>query len=131
MSISNIFAPLLKGNLERDYFAIFIVSIALLCAYISKSRGLSCNRNSKEIPVPGYSVPYVGHLLSLRKNSDKTIKKWHYKLGPIIKIRFGAQTWISISEPNLNHKVFTSLGSETSSRYQTSFMRNHRSVGKK
>lgn len=38
------------------------------------------------------------------------------KIGPIIRVYFGVQPWIMISDPNIAHELFSTKGSVTSGR---------------
>lgn len=73
----------------------------------------------KEIPQPGSSYPYVGHMFSLGELPAETASKWHKELGPIIKLRMGVVTWIIVDDPALAHKIFVTHGVDTSHRPQS------------
>ncbi|KAF1806535.1 cytochrome P450 [Mucor lusitanicus] len=75
----------------------------------------------KDIPVPGSCYPYVGHMFSLGDLPGETISKWHRELGPILNIKMGCQTWISLTDPVLAHKVFVTHGANTSFRAYTTY----------
>lgn len=95
-----------------------------VCLFISyKIINSLINRNKlyKEIPVPGSAYPYVGHMFSLGELPCETISAWHKELGPIIKIRMGVQTWISIDSPQMAHKILVTNGAKTSQRPRSVF----------
>lgn len=77
--------------------------------------------HNSNIPVPDSAYPYIGHLLSLGKLPSRRISEWHKKFGPIIKLFLGAQTWISVDDPVLAHKIFVTHGIETSYRPHSTF----------
>jgi hypothetical protein len=63
--------------------------------------------------------------------ADKIVE-WHAKYGPIIKIRFGVQTWHSISDPNIAQELFvTEYGSDTAGRPYNAYGSKYYSYGKK
>ncbi|KAI8879201.1 cytochrome P450 [Backusella circina FSU 941] len=82
------------------------------------------------MPTPCY--PFLGHLPSMGVRPDKKIAEWHAKYGSIIKIRMGAQTWFSISDPNIAHELFvTDHGSDTTNRPYNAYGTKYYSYGKK
>lgn len=83
------------------------------------------NKSNKEIPVPSSAYPYIGHLLSLGRLPSKNISEWHREFGPIIKLFMGAQTWISVDDPILAHKIFVTHGIETSYRPHSTYAYYH------
>ncbi|KAI7896202.1 cytochrome P450 [Mucor mucedo] len=86
---------------------------------------------TKEIPVPGSSLPYVGHMFSLGNMPFETVSQWHKNLGPIIQFHMGVQTWVSIDSPDLAHKVMVTNGSKSSQRNESEFGFNLYSFGGK
>lgn len=107
-----------------------IVSIAAATTLLYASYRLisTSNRNRKkresglkDIPVPGSCYPYVGHMFSLGDLPGETMSKWHRELGPIIHVKMGCQTWISLTDPVLAHKVFVTNGAHTSFRPYTTY----------
>lgn len=115
----------------------------LLCAYFSYKiiNSLLLNRTKKyssasaagikEIPVPSSSIPYVGHLFSLGSLPSETVSEWHKELGPIIKFRMGVQTWISIDNPQMAHKLMVTNGAKVSHRPISEFGQELYSMGGK
>ncbi|KAL0579402.1 hypothetical protein ABG067_008645, partial [Albugo candida] len=85
-------------NEKQQQLAIQIASIVVASSVLYSSYRLISGSNKlkglKDIPEPKSSYPYVGHLLSLGEFPSKTVTQWHKELGPIIKLRMGAQTWI-------------------------------------
>ncbi|KAL9558852.1 hypothetical protein PS6_001063 [Mucor atramentarius] len=69
-----------------------------------------------KIPSPRFSLPFVGHILSIGADANKQFIKWHEELGPIFQIKMGRQIWIMISDRQLAHKVLVTHGAETSFR---------------
>lgn len=97
-------------------------TVALYISYkIIYSLFHSKNKFNREIPVPGSAYPYVGHLFSLGDMPAETVSQWHKKHGPIIHLRMGVQTWISIDSPELAHKLMVTNGSKTSHRNESEF----------
>ncbi|KAG2210501.1 hypothetical protein INT47_002443 [Mucor saturninus] len=97
-------------------------TVALYISYkILHSLLHSKNKFSKEIPAPGPAYPYVGHLFSLGNMPAETVSQWHKELGPIIQLRMGVQTWVSIDSPALAHKVMVTNGSKASHRNENEF----------
>jgi hypothetical protein len=62
--------------------------------------------------VPDCSYFYIGHVFSLGEIPGKTVEEWHNKLGPIIKLYMGVQTWIVVADPILSHKIFVTNGAK-------------------
>ncbi|KAL0075873.1 hypothetical protein J3Q64DRAFT_1773125 [Phycomyces blakesleeanus] len=86
-------------------------------------------KNLKEIPEPKEKYPFIGHLISLGNRPGKQVTKWHNELGPIFKLRMGAQTWIMVSDPYLAHELFFTRGSLASSRPAHGYLRDIYSAG--
>lgn len=114
-----------------------IVSIAaaatlLYASFKLISTSSSSNKKNKqgfkEIPVPGSAYPCVGHILSLGELPGNKVSKWHKELGPIIRLRMGVQTWITVDDPILAHKIFVSQGVESSHRPEPIYGYNHYSL---
>lgn len=98
-----------------------IVSIAVATTILFASyRLLTSNKKNKqgykEIPVPGSSYPYVGHIFSLGDLPGRKVSEWHKELGPLIKLKMGVHTWIMVDDPAIAHKIFVSNGVESSHR---------------
>lgn len=77
------------------------------------------SKMKNEIPMPTEDCyPIVGHLLSFKDEPDaiRKFSKWHSELGPIIRLRMGNQTLISVDSPQLAHKIFAVNGSKASGR---------------
>lgn len=107
-----------------------------LCIYLSYKIILLLNQpkslgSIKEIPVPRSSIPYFGHLFSLASSPSKAVTDWHNELGPIVKFRMGIQTWISIDDPRLAHKLLVTNGAKISHRPISEFGQNLYSIGGK
>jgi hypothetical protein len=120
---------------DKNQATPIIVSIAAATAVVYTSfciafahYGRKKNQNIKEIPMPGSSFPYIGHLLSLGELPGKTISKWHQQLGPIIQLQMGRQTWITVCCPILAHKIFVTCGAETSYRPYAVFTQDYHSM---
>ncbi|KAI7889067.1 cytochrome P450 [Mucor mucedo] len=94
-----------------------IATVVLLCVFYTRMT----SEKKSDIPVPDSAFPYIGHLLSLGSLPSETISKWHEKYGPIIKMYMGAQTWISVDDPILAHKIFVTHGVETSYRPHSTY----------
>jgi hypothetical protein len=122
-------------NEKTQQLAIQIASVAVASSALYTSYRLIAsskkNQGLKKIPEPGSSYPYFGHVLSLGEFPSKTITQWHAELGPIIKIRMGAQTWIMIDDPALAHKVFVTNGADTSHRPDSAIMDKYITKGGK
>ncbi|CAO3637352.1 unnamed protein product [Mucor hiemalis] len=123
-----------KGNnrLAVQLVSVAAVSSILYATYKSVSDDNKKRQiTSKEIPTPNSSYPYFGHMLSLGDSPWNTITQWHQELGPIIKLKMGAQTWIIVDDPALAHKIFVSNGAETSYRPKMVFPYKLSSMGGK
>lgn len=109
-------------RVDREHGVPVVVSIAAATAILYSSYRLLSNKNSKkdrvikEIPTPGSSYPYVGHMMSLGDVPGRKVAEWHRELGPILKLKMGRQTWITLDDPVLAHKIFVSRGVQTSER---------------
>lgn len=114
-------APIIAGTTVAAY-----LSYKILQSLLPKK-----NKYIKQIPVPGSSYPYIGHMSSLGDMPADTISKWHKELGPIIELRMGVQTWVSIDSPDLAHKVMVTNGGKTSHRNESEFGFNLYSFGGK
>jgi hypothetical protein len=105
--------------LDCEHLVPVVISIAAATTLLYSSYQLITNNTKqgiREIPVPGSSYPYVGHMMSLGELPGQTLTKWHKELGPILKLKMGRQTWITVDDPVLAHKIFVTHGSETSYR---------------
>ncbi|KAJ8654226.1 hypothetical protein O0I10_010048 [Lichtheimia ornata] len=92
-------------------------SVALYTAYALRKSKSSVPNGLKEVPtVPEGSVPYFGHLLAMGELPALKITEWHKKYGPIIRVNFGVQSWVMISDPYIAHELFSTKGSVTSGR---------------
>lgn len=104
---------------RREAFPIVSIAAATSVLYASY-RLLRDNRRHtkglKEIPVPSAKVPYFGHLITLGDMPGNKITEWHKELGPILELHMGIQTWVSVDDPELAHKIFVRHGTETSYR---------------
>lgn len=69
-----------------------------------------------KMPSPKFSLPFVGHILSIGADANKQFIKWHEELGPIFQIKMGRQIWIMISDRQLAQKVLVTHGAETAFR---------------
>ncbi|KAI8876970.1 cytochrome P450, partial [Backusella circina FSU 941] len=112
-------------RLDREHVA-SIIGIAAAAALIYStfsfvSKGNKTQNKYKEIPTPRSSYPYIGHMLSLGKYPTRTLSKWHQELGPIIKLKMGVQTWVSLNDPQLAHELFSHKGIDSSRRPLTNF----------
>lgn len=120
------------NRLAVQVASVAAVSSILYATYKSVSNDNKKNQTyGKEIPSPKSSYPYVGHMLSLGSSPWNTITQWHEELGPIIKLKMGAQTWIMVDDPALAHKIFVSNGAETSYRPKMMFPYKLASMGGK
>ncbi|KAI8356725.1 cytochrome P450 [Choanephora cucurbitarum] len=114
-----------------------IVSVAAATALLLSSYYLMTRRRdrhgkyTKEIPTPGDSVPFFGHLLALGDVPSLAVNKWHKEHGPIIKIKMGVKTWVFVDDPLLAHKIFVNHGAESSYRPYTEYGHHHYSFGGK
>jgi hypothetical protein len=114
-------------RLDREHLLPTVISIAAATTLLYSSYRLITNKKTdtkqavKEIPVPGSCYPYVGHMMSLGELPGQTLTKWHKELGPIMKLKMGRQTWITVDDPVLAHKIFVTRGSETSYRPHSYF----------
>ncbi|KAG2229318.1 cytochrome P450 [Thamnidium elegans] len=113
-----------------------IVSIAAATTILFASyRLLTSNKKNKqgykEIPVPGSSYPYVGHILSLGDLPGRKVSEWHKELGPLIKLKMGVHTWIMVDDPEIAHKIFVSNGVEASYRPHSTYGYDQYSMGGK
>lgn len=118
-------------KLALQVASITVASSILYTSYRLIAGANKKRRGTREIPVPGSSYPYVGHMFSLGELPGKTISKWHAELGPILKLKMGAQTWIMIDDPALAHKIFVGNGAETSYRPESIYAFKHYSMGGK
>ncbi|GAA5798379.1 hypothetical protein HPULCUR_003781 [Helicostylum pulchrum] len=124
------YKALLPYKFEKEK-ALSAIAVTLVILYASSKLISSPNKkSSKEIPMHRSAYPYVGHLLSLGKLPTTTVAEWHKELGPIIKIKMGAQTWVSIDNPRLAHQLLVINGSKTSSRPESYFSHTY-SMGEK
>ncbi|KAI7891882.1 cytochrome P450 [Mucor mucedo] len=111
-------------SIEKDKKTAIVLSTVLLFTSYKLIRALtnkSKSQSTKEIPVPGSSYWYVGHMFSMGELPGKTVEEWHRQLGPIIKLYLGVQTWIMIADPILAHKVFVTNSAKTSFRPKSHF----------
>lgn len=112
--------------------SIVVASSLIYASYrILAGGGDKKKQGEKQIPVPSPCYPFVGHMLSLGKLPGKTISKWHAELGPILKLKMGAQTWVMVDEPALIHKIFVEKGAETSYRAESIYAFKQYSMGGK
>ncbi|KAG2236928.1 cytochrome P450 [Thamnidium elegans] len=120
-------------NIKKPSLRTIAAATVLLCVYIAIRRSLKNKslKATKEIPSPPSCYPIFGHLFSIGNMLDRTIADWHDELGPILKIKVGSRTIVSINEPKLAHKLFASLGTKSAFRFQTDFVRNHYTLGEK
>lgn len=90
---------------------------------VSKKKQINGNHyTNKTIPIPKQSMyPYIGHMFSLGDLPAHRLSIWHKQLGPIVQLQMGIQTWISISDHELAHKVFVSNGVKTSYRPHSTY----------
>lgn len=124
------YKALLPYKFEKEK-ALPAIAVTLAILYASSKLISSSNKKPlKEIPMHRSAYPYVGHLLSLGKLPSKVIAEWHKELGPIIKIKMGAQTWVSIDNPRLAHQLLVINGSKTSSKPESYFSHTY-SMGEK
>lgn len=117
--------------------ALPIISAAAALLYTSyqltSSYWKSKDCKYKEIPTPTEGrYPYVGHIFTLggEVQLEKKLMKWHKKLGPIINLQFGVQSWMFISDPILAHKIFVVNGAKSSGRPDFVFRENYYCHGK-
>ncbi|KAI9248906.1 cytochrome P450 [Sporodiniella umbellata] len=61
--------------------------------------------HGKKIPSPEGALPFLGHLLKMRKYTGVTLSQWQKKLGPIFKIKIGTVNWVVISNPEICHDL--------------------------
>ncbi|KAL7326998.1 hypothetical protein PS15p_209253 [Mucor circinelloides] len=72
--------------------------------------GLGGNNDTKRyrmIPTPSGSVFYFGHKLLMGDMPARKITEWHKELGPILKVKMGAEDWVFISQADMAHDIFT------------------------
>jgi hypothetical protein len=133
--VTNLFESI--PRIEREQAATTVIGIAAAATLLYSSYCLFFNKypktkqGIKEIPMPGSAYPYVGHMMSLGELPGTTVAEWHEKLGPILKLKMGRQTWITVNDPALAHKIFVSHGAETSARPYSVFFHDHYSKGGK
>lgn len=127
------FNKLIKPNFAiKDVFPIVSITAAASIVYATYQIFLSQKKVVyRQIPIPGSSYPYVGHMLSLGELPGKTVAKWHDELGPIIRLRMGVQNWIMVNDPILAHKIFVVKGAETSHRPHNTYAHNSGALGEK
>lgn len=135
-SASKLIESLPKFEDEKNQKALKVASIAVASTllYMSYRAFNAANKKkegSREIPVPGSSYPFVGHMLSLGESPVNTISKWHNELGPILKLNMGAQTWIMVDDPALAQKIFVGNGAQTSYRAESFYAHKQYSKGGK
>lgn len=123
-------------NEKRQMLALQTAGIAVASSLLYTSYKVFANTNKKkegirEIPVPSSSYPIVGHMFSLGESPGETISKWHADLGPIIKLKMGAQTWVIVDDPALAQKIFVTHGAQTSYRVESIYAYKHYSMGGK
>lgn len=111
--------------------SITVASSVLYTCYRIFSAANKKKESSREIPVPGSSYPFVGHMLSLGESPVNTISKWHAELGPILKLKMGAQTWVMVDDPALAQKIFVGYGAQTSYRAESIYAHKQYSKGGK
>lgn len=113
---------------EKEKRTVIAISTAIIlyssykCIRAFNNKKKNDHQQNKEIPVPGSSYWYVGHMFSMGELPGKTVQAWHRQLGPIIKLYLGVQTWIMISDPILAHKVFVTNSAKTSFRPKSHFI---------
>lgn len=108
----------LMNTISQENKCLSIASVVILWALYTR---MVSEKKKNTIPVPDSTYPYIGHLCSLGKFPSKTISKWHKKYGPILQMHMGAQTWISVDDPVLAHKIFVTHGVETSFRPHSTY----------
>lgn len=101
---------------EQKYVSILAAITLLYSTYKLVNSKPKAIDGIKEIPMPEGRIPLFGHMLTLGKLPGTKIKEWHRKYGPIIQFKMGKQTWISVDDPELSHKIFVSHGVDTSYR---------------
>lgn len=122
----NSFINSVPQRFEREKTAIINIAAATALFYatyklINHSKSSKKQSGLKEIPKPGFSYPYVGHMFSLGSSPCKKITQWHKEVGHIFKLDMGIQTWILIDDPLLAHKVFVTNGVGSSDRPHSTF----------
>jgi len=123
---THFFESIKTSRIEKEQ-ALRVVSIAAATAILYQSYRLITAEKStkkqglKEIPVAPSCYPYVGHTFSLGRIPSDTIRQWHAKCGPVIKIMLGKRVWITIADPTLAHKVFVTHGAHASYRPHLNF----------
>lgn len=118
----------------RRNFPLVATAVALLYTSYQITSSFIKRKQSqyKEVPMPTDGCyPVVGHLLSLGDEAqlEKNLSVWHKKLGPIVKLKLGVQTWIFVSDPHLAQKIFVANGVKVSGRRKTVFHQNYYSHG--
>ncbi|KAI9282730.1 cytochrome P450 [Sporodiniella umbellata] len=120
-----ILEPLFESDLLKVVFACLTFASIYLWG-----RTLYEKKREGEIPfAPSVNLPIFGHLLALSLSPTKQIKKWHKKVGPILKLNMGNQIWVMISDPYLAHDIFVGSGTATSSRPYHHFLSDLYSKG--
>ncbi|KAI7879547.1 cytochrome P450 [Mucor mucedo] len=120
----NSFINSVPQRFEREKTTIISIAAAtalLYTTYKIVNKSSKKKLGLKEIPSPGFSFPYVGHMFSLGGSPGKKITQWHKEAGHIFKLDMGIQTWILIDDPLLAHKIFVTHGVDSSDRPHSTF----------
>lgn len=110
-----------KGSLSMISAA---AALLYTCYQITPSFWKKEPSKYKEIPMPSEgNYPIVGHFLSLgdEQQFEEKLSVWHKELGPIIKLKFGVQTWIFVNDPRLAQEIFVNNGTKSSGRREAVF----------
>ncbi|KAI7873258.1 cytochrome P450 [Mucor mucedo] len=120
----NSFINSVPQRFEREKTTILSIAAATVLLYTTYkivNKSSKKKLGLKEIPSPGFSFPYVGHMFSLGSSPGRRIAQWHKEVGHIFKLNMGIQTWILIDDPLLAHKVFVTHGVGSSDRPHSTF----------
>lgn len=128
--VTKLFESVKMPRLEKEHAVPAVISIVAATTILYSSYRFVSDSNRKkkqgtrEIPSPGSSYPYVGHMLSLGELPGRKVAEWHKELGPILKLKMGSKTWIMLDDPVLAQKIFVSRGADTSERPYSNYTQN-------
>ncbi|KAI9315374.1 cytochrome P450 [Dichotomocladium elegans] len=107
----------------RDKLALGISGAVLLVTFNIVRSMIRKKKSSpyKEVPTaPGW-LPIFGHLFSFGKTPIFKMMDWHKKLGPLIRVDFGAQTLVLIGSAVAAQEILSGMGESTASRRTGTF----------
>ncbi|KAI9264478.1 cytochrome P450 [Sporodiniella umbellata] len=111
--------------IQHSKDALYIFGALLLILYairkvirFSETEGVS---GTVDIPSPQGSYPFIGHLLLMAGRLGIRIHQWHQELGPIFKLKVGAQDWVFLGDRETAHELLVRQGISCSGRPDLSF----------